>query len=133
MVVGTLPDTPHMCIQVLPEALGGCLAFEATEKLPDLRGASVIFSNNAVGALSAFSKGSFPSTFLQQRSMQLCRRQRPLRCSLLYLHAPGRVLVDEGVDDASRSMAKEVAGPVSGPHLRGITVSKSQTCLSSRL
>ena len=50
--------------------------------------------------------------------MRLCRRQRPLRCSPLYLHAPGRVLIDEGVDAASRSMAKEVAGPVSGKFLR---------------
>ena len=118
VVVGTLPDTPDMQIQVRRETLGGYLAFEATERLLDLSGATIIFRNDAVGALSAFRKGSFHSTFLQQCSMRLCRRQRPLRCSPLYLHAPGRVLIDEGVDAASRSMAKEVAGPVSGKFLR---------------
>ena len=36
----------------------------------------------------------------------------------LHLHAPGRVLVAEGVDDYSRSGASEVAGPVSSDHVR---------------
>ena len=126
VVVGTLPDTPDMRIQVRREALGGCLAFEATERLLDLRNATIIFRNDAIGALSAFRKGSFPSTFLQQCSMRLCRRQRPHRCSPLYLHAPGRVLVDEGVDDTSRSMAQEVAGPVSSSYLRDIVLKAAQ-------
>ena len=126
VVVGTLPDTPDMLIQVRREALGGCLAFEAAERLLDLRDATVIFRNDATGALSAFRKGSFPSKFLQQCSMRLCRRQRPYRCSPLYLHAPGRVLIDEGVDDASRSMAEEVAGPVSSPYLRRIVLREAQ-------
>jgi len=118
VVVGTLPDTPDMQHQVRRETYAGCLAFEAAETLLDLHDATVILRNDATGALSAFRKGSFSSTFLQQCSMRLCRRQRPLRCSPLYLHAAGRVLIDEGVDDTSRSLAQEVAGPTSGKLLR---------------
>ena len=36
----------------------------------------------------------------------------------MFLHAPGRTLVDEGVDELSRARALEVAGPVSSPFLR---------------
>jgi len=118
VVVGTLPDSPDMQHQVRREACGGCLAFEAAAQLVDLHGATVIFRNDAVGALTAFRKGSFRSTFLQQCAMRLCRHMRPLQCSPLFLHAPGRVLIEEGVDDASRSLAQEIAGPVSGPLLR---------------
>ncbi len=40
------------------------------------------------------------------------------RAAPLHLHAPGRVLIDKGVDDISSDHALEVAGPVSGPLLR---------------
>jgi hypothetical protein len=118
VVVGTLPDSPDMAHQVRREALAGCLALEAAARSLDLHDATVIFRNDALGALTAFRKGSFSSTFLQQCAMRVNRFMYELRCSPLYLHAPGRVLVDEGVDEASRSMAQEVAGPVSGPALR---------------
>ena len=45
--------------------------------------------------------------------MRACRLQLLIGCNTLYLHAPGRTLVDEGVDDYSRSGALDVAGPVS--------------------
>ena len=60
--------------------------------------------------------------------MWLCRRQHAARCSPLYLHAPGRVLIDEGVDDTSRSLAVEVAGPVSGPELRRRVRAVAEEC-----
>ena len=118
VVVGSLPSSPDTEHQVRREMLAGCLAFEAAERLLDLRGATVIFRNDAVGALTAMRKGSFSSSFLQHWAMRLCRQQHAARCTPLYLHAPGRVLIDEGVDDASRTLAEAVAGPVSGPELR---------------
>jgi len=118
VVVGTLPDTFDMQHQVRRKTYAGCLAFGAAETLLDLHDATVIPRNDATGALSALRKRSFSSTFLQQCSMRLCQRQRPLWCSPLYLHAVGRVLIDEGVDDSSCPLAQEVAGPASGPLLR---------------
>ena len=128
VVVGSLPDTPDMLHQVRRETLAGCLAFEAAENILDLRDATIILRNDAVGALTAFRKGGFSSTFLQQCSMRMCHRQRPLRCSPLYLHAPGRVLIDEGVDDASRSLAQEVSGPTSGAFLRDKILAEARCC-----
>ncbi len=39
-------------------------------------------------------------------------------CETLHLHAPGRTLIAEGVDDLSRATAEVVAGPVSSAFLR---------------
>ena len=118
VIVGTLPDTEDMRHQVRREALAGVLSLDAAALEIDLSGATVILRNDAVGALSALRKGSFASTFLQQCAMRACRLERRLGCNTLHLHAPGRVLIDEGVDDLSRDRAIEVAGPVSGPLLR---------------
>jgi hypothetical protein len=117
VVIGTLPCTADMEHQVRREMLTGCLAFEEAERLLDLGSATVFSRNDAISALTAICKGCFSSTFLQHWAMWICRRQRVARCSLLYLHAPGRVLVTQGVDDASRTLVEEVSGPVSGPEL----------------
>ena len=95
--------------QVRREALAGVLALKAAALEVDLSDAVVILRNDATGALSAFRKGSFSSTFLQQCAMRSCLLQRRVRCQTLLLHAPGRVLMDEGVDDHSRDGALEVA------------------------
>ena len=118
VIVGTLPDSDDMRHQVRRETLAGVLSIEAASREVDLRDAVVILRNDAVGALSALRKGSFKSTFLQQCAMRTCRLEHSLGCNTLHLHAPGRVLIEEGVDDLSRDRAIEVAGPVSGPLLR---------------
>jgi hypothetical protein len=116
--VGTLPDSDDMRHQVRREALAGVLSLEAASLEINLRDATVILRNDAVGALSALRKGSFSSTFLQQCALRACRLEHRLGCNTLHLHAPGRVLIAEGVDDLSRDRALEVAGPSSGPLLR---------------
>jgi hypothetical protein len=45
---------------------------EAAAREIDLYDATVIFRNDAVGALSALRKGSFSSTFLQVCAMRSC-------------------------------------------------------------
>jgi hypothetical protein len=117
VIVGSLPSSPDMLHQVRREALAGVLAFEAADRLIDLSDATVILRNDAVGALAAFRKGSFSSTFLQQCSMRLAHAMSPRRASLLCLHAPGLVLIDEGVDDLSRDATIDVTGPVTDPGL----------------
>ena len=128
VIIGTLPDSEDMRHQVRREALAGVLALEAAALEVDLSDAIVILRNDAVGALSAFKKGSFSSTFLQQCAMRSCVTQRRVRCQLLTLHAPGRVLVDEGVDDHSRAGALEVAGPVSSPLVRRRALALAASC-----
>jgi hypothetical protein len=103
-----LPDLD----QVRRETLAGVLALEDYSLEVDLSCAVVILRNDAFSALAALSKGSSSSTFLYQCAMQSCSLQRQICCSTYCLHAPGRVLVDEGVDCHSRDGALEVAGPV---------------------
>ncbi len=74
--------------------------------------------NDAVGALAALRKGCSSSSFLQQCLMRFACLQHAARCNTLYLHAPGTVLIEEGVDDLSRETAADVAGPVSGTLVR---------------
>jgi hypothetical protein len=118
VIVGSLPDTPDMAFQVRRETLAGVLALEAAARIIDLSGAVVLLRNDAVGALSALRKGSFKSTFLQQCAIRMCKLERRIGCESLHLHAPGRVLIDEGVDDLSRDDALTVTGPSSSPDLR---------------
>ena len=117
-IVGTLPDSPDMEHQIRRETQAGVYALEAAAAELDLSEALVIMRNDALGALSALRKGSFSSTFLQQCAMQACRLERRVGCETLHLHAPGRVLIEEGVDDLSRTTAEEVSGPVSGAFVR---------------
>ncbi len=58
-IVGTLPDSPDMQHQIRREAQAGVLALEAASTELDLTEAVVIMHNDALGALSAFRKGSF--------------------------------------------------------------------------
>jgi hypothetical protein len=118
VVVGTLPDTEDMLHQPRRETLGGVLAFEAASRELDLSDTWVIMRNDCVTALSALRKGCSSSTFLQQCAMRFALLQRDTRCHALFLHAPGIQLVEEGIDDLSRSVAADVAGPVSSPLVR---------------
>ena len=128
VIVGTLPESEHMAHQVRRETMAGVLALEAAARVVDLTGATVILRNDAVGALTALRKGCSSSTFLQQCAMQSGQLQRRLRCTTLHLHAPGRVLIDEGVDDLSRSAALEVAGPVSSSRVRERSLRLAAAC-----
>jgi hypothetical protein len=128
VIIGTLPDSADMQHQVRRETLAGVLALEAAARVVDLTESTVILRNDAVGALTALRKGSFASTFLQQCAIRSCHLQRRLRCNTLLLHAPGRVLVDEGVDDYSRRGALEVAGPASSSKVRERSLRLANAC-----
>jgi hypothetical protein len=117
-LVGSLPDTLDMTFQVRRETMAGLLSLEAAARVVDLSNAVVILRNDAVGALAALRKGSFKSTFLQQCALRMSRLERRIGCESLHFHAPGRVLIDEGIDDLSRDTALEVTGPVSSTDIR---------------
>jgi hypothetical protein len=60
--------------------------------------------------------------------MRSCLTQRKARCQTLFLHAPGRVLVDEGVDEHSRAGALAVSGPVSSDLVRSRALALAASC-----
>ena len=126
--MGSLPNTPDMQHQIRRETLAGVLSYEAAARIIDVADAAVILRNDAVGALAALRKGSFSSSFNQQCSMRLARGMAVPRSSPHFLHAPGRVLIAEGVDDLSRDTAVTVSGPVSDARLRGMADSLLASC-----
>jgi hypothetical protein len=60
--------------------------------------------------------------------MRSCIAQRQARCLVLTLHAPGRVPVEEGVDDHSRAGALEITGPVSSRLVRQRALTLAASC-----
>ncbi len=103
--------------QIRLETQAGVLTLEAAAAELDLAEepeAIAIMRNDALGAVSALHKDSFSPTFLQQCAMRSGHLERRVGCETLHLHAPGRVLIEEGVDDdLSLTTAEEVSGPVS--------------------
>ena len=128
LIIGSLPDTEDMRHQVRRETFAGVLSFEAAAREVDLSDATVLFRNDAVGALVALRKGSFTSTFLQLCAMRSCHLHRRLRSNALFLHAPGRVLMAEGIDGHSREGALAVTSSASGPRLRAFAHELAATC-----
>jgi hypothetical protein len=60
--------------------------------------------------------------------MRSCHLQRRLRSNALFLHAPGRVLMAEGIDGHSREGALAVTSSASGPRLRALAHELAATC-----
>ncbi len=125
VIIGTLPDTEDMKHQVRREAYAGVQAYEAAARVLN---ANVILRNDAIGALTSLRKGCFSSTFLQQCVMTMCHLQRHIRSNTIYLHAPGHVLVEEGVDDHSRAGALDVARPANSSLVRDQSLKLAKAC-----
>lgn len=106
--------------QVHREALGGCVSLEAASRIVNLRGSTVLFRNDATGALSTFRKGNLKSPTLQALALRLTMLCADLEISPLFLHAPGQDLVSEGIDDASRRLSTAISGPACSPSLRNL-------------
>ena len=113
LIIGTFEavTTDHFDHQVRRETRGGVLAFRAATTEFDLKGWAVILRNDATGALSTLRKGCSKSEFMQDQAMELTTMARDLQIELLFLHAPGKTLVAERVDAASRDGVKEIRGP----------------------
>ena len=120
LVVSTFGPEDSYHDQVHLEAAGGCMALAAASRIYNLRGATVILRNDATGALSAFRRGSFHSSVLQALAVRMTTLCADLQICPFFLHAPGKELVDEGLDDASRRLASAVAGPACSAALRSL-------------
>ena len=113
LVVATFTAAERTDVQERREALAGDLAFQAAAQLLDVRGMVVLHRNDAVGALAALRKGSFASRELQDIAVRFAGRCARLRTENYFLHVPGNLLVEEGVDGASRELARQVSFPAS--------------------
>ena len=113
LIIGTFESgtTDNFNHQVRRETRGGVLAFRAAVQEHDLRGWTVILRNDATGALATLKKGCSKSEFMQDQAMELVTIARDFQIELLFLHAPGKTLVAEQVDAASRDGVKEIRGP----------------------
>lgn len=120
LIVGTWAPHQFSDAQVHRETLGGCLSLEAASSVVDLHGATIIFRNDAVGALAALRKGNSQSPVLQDLAVRLSLKCAALEVQPLFLHAPGKDLVAEGIDGASRDLASNIAGPACSTALRGL-------------
>ena len=112
--------TDHLVEQVHREALTGlesaCSALAKAKSLGiGLEGRHLLLRNDCSGALSALEKGSFSSPFLQDLSLRLYQAVEDYGVIPLFLHAPGSVLVQEGIDSLSRDFASLHKGPSLGP------------------
>ena len=121
LVVGTVPDG---LAQVQREGYAGVQMLREAVTMTDgqgvgiCSGALVLFRNDCVGALAALRKGSFDSDVLQQHAWHLSALCLEHHIEPLFLHVPGLVLIKEGIDDLSRSVAEPVQGPACNPALR---------------
>jgi hypothetical protein len=122
VIVGHLPSNDDMLHQVRREAEAAVLAFTASAKIVDLHLATCILRNDARGALSSLRKGNFRSTYLQYCATRLSKAASALNCDLLFLHAPGRDLEDEGIDRLSRTVALSLRGPSCNIALRHMII-----------
>ena len=118
VIVGHLPSSEDMQHQVRREAEAAPLAFDAASRLLNFRSSTCIIRNDARGALSSLRKGNYKSTHLQSCAMRLSKLAAALNCDLLFLHAPGRDLVEEGIDRLSRETAMSLRGPSCNTQLR---------------
>ena len=105
--------------QVHREALAYLLAFDAACRLFALDNYVVILRGDCAPALQALKKGSSHSVTLQSIALSFAKLRSGLRIRPpLFLHVPGATMVEEGVDDLSRSSAIQVRQVESLPALR---------------
>jgi hypothetical protein len=116
LIVSTWAGNEVRDAQVHRETCGGCLALESASKVVDLHSTTIIMRNDATGALSSLRKGNSHSA--QAFATRLTCLCASLEATPLFLHAPGKTLIAEGVDDASRRLASAIAGPACSVALR---------------
>ncbi len=80
--------------------------------------AVVLLRNDCAPALAGILKGSSRSPMLQSASIDVHKQCMAAGWSLMALHVSGERLIEEGVDDGSRTEAKRLQGPKCSARLR---------------
>ena len=71
-------------------------------------------------ALAALRKGNYASRALQDFAVRFTLRCARLRTENYFLHASGESLVEEGIDEASRGIARQAAFPACTARMRSL-------------
>ena len=127
LLIGTWPDGEDVSEQPHRECLAAPLALEAAAQVLDLRGRFGLLRNDAEAAVAALRKGSSRSAPMQRSALRASRLCAKLDLDLLPWHVPGLMLVEEGIDGASRggklfgedANLENVAGPAVSDDLWG--------------
>jgi len=130
LLVGTWPQGAEVDHQPHREILGACLASECAAQLEDLRGAVILYRNDAEAAIAALSKGSFASPTMQRSAVRLNRLLFDLDVLPRFWHVPGLTLVNEGIDGASRGggvLGDVCVDAVAGPAVKDDLWAKIET------
>lgn len=125
--------------QVHREALAGQLVFQQVVAWvaqgrfgSDWGSLRILVRNDCVAALRAFEFGSYHSDFLQSVAWPISESIAKLHLNVWFLHCPGAVIIDEGVDAASRSGVASILGPACAPSLRAL-IARVEVALSRRI
>ena len=120
MLLAQLPsEDPE--VQVVREALALLFGIQAMARLVPLSQHQILLRNDCKAALAAFRRGSFRSIALQDIAIQYLQLMLEIPAiPALLLFAPGKVLIEEGIDKHSRNTAAELRCSESGPALRAL-------------
>jgi hypothetical protein len=118
VVVANFAEGEHLTAQPHREIMAGWRVVEAAGLESEVRGRTALMRNDCSSALRALEAGSYGTVFMDDLSQLWHTWCRDHGMDDLYLHAPGKVLVAEGIDGLSRETAENVNGPASGDRLR---------------
>ena len=115
--LGLMGDLEH---QAWREAWGAVLAVELALMDESVRDCVLLLINDCVPVLAAIMKGSARSPRLQAATEAIYRACIPRGVVVRTLHASGKQLIEEMVDEGSRRHAQALRGPACGERLRSI-------------
>lgn len=105
-------------VQVRREALGGWINFDLYRQKRDIGGRHIIIRNDCQSGLLGLQKGS-RSPVIQYAAIQIAKACIEEGAIPYFLHVSGKRLIEEGVDDGSRTHAEALQGPACNKKLRG--------------
>ena len=105
-------------VQVRREALGGWINFDLYRQKRDIGGRHIIIRNDYQSGLLGLQKGS-RSPVIQYAAIQIAKACIEEGAIPYFLHVSGKRLIEEGVDDGSRTHAEALRGQACNKKLRG--------------
>jgi len=104
--------------QVHREGWACPIALETAIELTPPGPAVVLLRNDCAPALAGLQKGSYQSPMLQGASVDVHKQCIQAGWTPMFLHVSGERLIEEGVDDGSRTEARRLRGPKCSDQLR---------------
>ena len=117
--LGEMGELEH---QAWREAWGSVLSVELALQDETVRNCVLLLIDDCVPVLAAIMKGSAHSPRLQAATEAIHRACIPRGVVVRALHASGKQLIEEKVDDGSRRHAQALRGPACGVRLREIVM-----------